>query len=160
MVKTLRRWRTAAFLATLACAAITGSSGIPVSADPTTMVLTGRGHTGYGPHAFVMNGSSVTGLYPGTVRNVGLRLVNPYGFDLRVETVRGLVVASSRRGCRPIAANLVARSYVGTLPVIVPAHGEKKAGSIPIHMPTKASAACEKTTFTIRLIGSATKARR
>src|SRR3954464_8067138 len=81
MVKTLRRWRTAAFLATLACAAITGSSGIPVSADPTAMVLTGRGHTGYGPHAFVINGSSVTGLYPGAVRNVGLRLVNPYGFD-------------------------------------------------------------------------------
>jgi hypothetical protein len=133
----------------------------PHESDANEMVVASRQNShGYPPVKFTVLGSHVKGLYPGLVKDMTVTLYNPYDFDLNVRSLRGDVVSSSRRTCRTSTANLVAHSHKGPLPLIIPAHSRKKAGIIPIFMPGSASRNCQKTTFTVRLTGTATKASR
>lgn len=118
--------------------------------------------SGYGtrPFAITVQGKPVKRLYPGAVRNLHLHLQNPYPFELKIRSLRGEVVSSSRRRCRPGSQTIAALPYVGELPLTVPARGRKTVGHIPVTMAPNAPAACQDLTFTVQLTGTATKASR
>jgi hypothetical protein len=158
----MHRWQTVvAGAATFASLAAVGFGVVPDANDIEGMVVVSRETAaGYGQVAFTLQARPVTGLYPGRARNLQLTLRNPYDVDLEVRSVRGELVASSRRECVPNAQNLVVRPYVGALPVVIPARKGRELGTVPIIMPTGATEKCARTTFTIRLSGTATRAKR
>lgn len=126
------------------------------------IVAASTGDAGYGsrPFAIIVHGKPVKGLYPGAVRDFALDLQNPYPFELKIQSLRGEVISSSRRRCRPGAGTIAALPYVGKLPLTVPARSRKAVGRIPVTMATNAPAACQNLTFTVQLTGTATKASR
>jgi hypothetical protein len=79
---------------------------------------------------------------------------------MSVKSLRGEVVSSSKRKCQAVPANLIARSYTGKLPLLIPPRSKIDAKSIPLYMPPGASQTCSGATFTIQLRGTATKAYR
>jgi hypothetical protein len=157
-------WRTSlAASVSLVCLAYAAASATTGDADPEIVTITAsvnsRGHDAT-PFTIAVAGKALGKMYPGLTRDMALTLKNPYGFALKVTSLRGEVTASSKRKCRPTPANLVAKPYVGSLPLVVPARGEKRAGVIPLSMPWGASQDCQQAKFTIRLVGTATKADR
>jgi hypothetical protein len=129
-------------------------------ADDTIALVGNRGQaTGYGPLPFTLKGKSVDKLYPGATRNIALVLTNPYSYPLKVTALNGDVVSSSRKRCKPVSANIRVRSFTGRLPVVVPPFSKASVNSIPVSMPSGASADCADTTFTLRLSGTATRTR-
>ena len=101
------------------------------------------------------------GLHPGAVKAIKLKIVNPYGFALRVHHLGGEVTGTSRRQCAANGTNLRVREYTGRLPSY--GAGRSRAvltGSLPITMPRQASPKCADTRFTIVLSGTGTKATR
>ena len=162
----MHRWKIVVGAAgTLAALTLAASAGIPDASASETMMITGahretRGYDDHRPFDIAMRGKAPKGLYPGVVRDMKLTLRNPYDFALSVKTLRGEVVATSKRRCKTGPANLVARGYAGPLPIVIPPRGKVDAKSIPLHMPPGASQACAGAIFTIRLSGTATKAYR
>ena len=124
-------------------------------------MLTSRGSASGYPSSgvFTVRGQSVRGLYPGVVRNMTLTLSNPYNFDLQVTTLRGKVSSSSRRKCRPSRSTVSAKTYSGELPLVLRARSKRTVGSIPITMAHASPTTCSSTTFTVLLLGYATKVR-
>jgi hypothetical protein len=164
MGASVKRWRSIIGGLAIGGMAIAGPSNVPWGSDTDELTLTAISGSAHGhdhqPFSFTIEGKSVHGLYPGAVRNIELTLSNPYNVRIKVLTLRGEIVGSSKRACRPGVSTLAVRPYTGTLPLTIPAHTRKKAGSVPIFMPRNASASCEKTTFTVRLLGTATKVNR
>ncbi|WP_433721929.1 hypothetical protein ACQP2Y_42220 [Actinoplanes sp. CA-051413] len=162
----MHRWKIAVGTAgTLAAFTLAASAGVRDASESESMVITAahgdmRGYDNQQPFGIAMGGKAPKGLYPGVVREMKLTLRNPYDFALSVKSLRGEVVASSKRKCKPVAANLVPRSYTGKLPIVIPPRGRLDAKSIPLYMPPAASQACSGAVFTIRLSGTATKAYR
>lgn len=157
----MARWGAAgAAIATAAGLAIAGGSTAQQAPPAGEMTLTSAHRATPAHVAFTVIGEPVKGIYPGVTKDIRLTLSNPYGFDLRIQALRGEVVSSSKRACRPGRATLLARKYTGPLPVTVPAQSRRSVGSIPVFMPADASINCRKTTFTILLVGTATKAGR
>jgi hypothetical protein len=162
----MHRWKiTVGTVGMLAAFTLAASAGVQDASASETMVITGarhdlRSYDDRQPFGIAMGGKAPKGLYPGVVREMKLTLRNPYDFALNVKSLRGEIVASSRRKCKPVAANLVARGYAGKLPIVIPPRGKVDAKSIPLYMPPGASQACAGATFTIRLSGTATKAYR
>ncbi|MEV4538779.1 hypothetical protein AB0J82_33900 [Asanoa sp. NPDC049518] len=113
--------------------------------------------TGDEAHTFVIDGTTVSGLHPGSERSGKLRVRNPYTFDLRVTSLRADVVDSSSPICPPHSGNLAAGPHQGWLPLTVRARQSRDAGSIPIRMPASVTNECSAVTFTIRITGVATK---
>jgi hypothetical protein len=152
------RWRTT--VAALAILAGGHVAGGPDASDPGTQMiqLTGNGESGR--YGFLIEGKPARGLYPGGVKDIAITLRNTYPFALKVVSLRGRIVSSSSRRCRVGSATLVVRPHVGALPLVVPAHSRRTAGTIPVFMPANASPACQGTTFTVHIVGSATKDRR
>jgi hypothetical protein len=162
----VQRWKIAVgAVGMLAAFTLAASAGARDASASESMVITEahgnpRGYDNQQPFGIAMGGKAPKGLYPGVVREMQLTLRNPYDFALNVKTLRGEVVASSKRKCKPVAANLVTRSYAGKLPIVVPPRSRVHAKSIPLYMPLGASQACSGAVFTIRLTGTATKAYR
>ncbi len=160
----MRRMRTAA-------AALAGLAGLlaafgparPQSAEePTLFLVSGNDRHSYPSHVqFTVEGASVRGLYPGAVKEMKLRIANPYSFALQIRSLSGKVSATSRRGCSVSSANLRVQGYTGRLPVTVPARSRTVLdGWLPITMPRQATARCADTRFTVILSGTGTKATR
>jgi hypothetical protein len=156
------RWQIVAAAATsIAASALLGSAA-PAN-SPNDMVLTswrGAATESRANYQFEIKASSVKGLHPGSRAHVALRIENPYPFDLRVFSLKGELVGTSRRGCRPTGTNLEVRPYRGTLPLAVRGRREVSAGYLDLHMPNTVVDACQRTTFTIRISGLAAKASR
>lgn len=110
--------------------------------------------------SFEVSGSAVKDLHPGAVRRTRVTVVNPYPFPIKVQQVEALVADSSKRRCRPIAANLRIGPYLGSLPLVVPAHGREAAGEFEVTMPNTVADACQKTTFRLAFTAKAGKAAR
>jgi hypothetical protein len=128
--------------------------------EPTLLLVAGDGHR-RSEVRFTVAGTSVRGLYPGAVKQIRLRIVNPYGFALRIQSLSGKVTATSRRTCAATGANLQIRPYTGRLPLTVPARARTEFdGALPVTMPSTATAGCASTRFTIVLLGTGTKASR
>jgi hypothetical protein len=135
----------------------------PPSVDEPTVYLVSRNdHRGYHQQVqFTVEGTSVRGLYPGAVKEIKLKISNPYSFALRIHALSGKVTATSRRGCAVSAANLRIMDYTGRLPVTVPARSRTVlTGAMPVTMPREATAKCADTRFTIMLSGTGAKAPR
>jgi hypothetical protein len=154
-------------LRTAAAAGLVGLLGAfgpvqPQSADePTLYLVSFDGRHNYTQMQFAVEGSSVQGLYPGAVKEIKLKISNPYSFALRIHTLSGKVIATSRRGCAVSKANLRVKEYIGRLPVTVPARSRTVlTGALPITMPREATANCADTRFTILLYGTGMKASR
>jgi hypothetical protein len=127
----------------------------------TIVTVANSGNSGAGNDAtFDLNATTVSGLYPGAVRALALSVRNPYQFDIQVTDLSAALTATSNPACAATAANLVARPYLGppTLPLTVPGGQVRAAGVIPLAMPNTVANACQNTTFTLRLAGTATKA--
>ena len=158
----MRTWHKSA-------AAVASAAGLLVAvtadhgqhpADGIIALAAHRDHTsGHAALPFTLNGRPVAGLYPGATRNLPLVLANPYSFTLRVTTLDGAVVSSSRKRCKPVRDNIRVRSYTGRLPVTVPPYGKVTVHALPVVMPPGASADCAATVFTLRLSGTATRIR-
>ena len=149
--------------AVVGIAVAAASAGPATSGDREMVVTSSRGAAaGYGdkPFAISVSGGSVKGLYPGVTKDMKLLLANPYPFALKVTDLRAVVTTSSRARCRPGPTTVVTRPYNGKLPLVLPARSRKDAGTIPIAMPPDAPQACQKTSFTIKLTGTAKKASR
>jgi hypothetical protein len=155
------RWRTTlAITASLAGLAYAAAPERPGSgaADMVAIVGYHGRRSGHDPQPFriAVAGKAPKGLHPGTTRDMAVSIENPYDFALRIEGLRGEVVETSKHKCKP--RNLLTKTYVGRLPLTVPARGHTRAGTIPLFMPWDASQACAGAVFTIRLSGNATKA--
>jgi hypothetical protein len=152
----VHRWRTTvAALAILAGGYVAGEPDAP---DPGAQPIQLTGSRDPGRYGFVIDGKPARGLYPGGVKDIAITLRNTYPFALKVVSLRGRIVSSSSRRCRVGSTTMVVRPHVGTLPMIVPAHSRRTAGAIPVFMPTDASPDCQGATFTVHIVGSATKA--
>ncbi|GGN17285.1 hypothetical protein FHR83_005005 [Actinoplanes campanulatus] len=108
-----------------------------------------------GIYVFSVNGTSMEGLHPGAVRRTRVTVTNPYPFRIAVRHVEARVAGSSRRHCKPTATNLAVGSYLGSLPLTVPAHGRKAAGKFEVRMPNTVADACQKATFRLTFTATA-----
>jgi hypothetical protein len=116
-----------------------------------TQQLTLTIHDGQAPGHFTVEGTPVKGLYPGAVRQIKLTVVNPERSALRIDRLRGRVVATSRRGC-PVSG-LRVDGYDGKLPARVQAHGRTTLpGRLVVTMPADTTPNCSGTKFTIELV--------
>ncbi|GAA2614329.1 hypothetical protein [Paractinoplanes durhamensis] len=112
--------------------------------------LTLIGHDGRGQRHFAVDGDAVKGPHPGAVRRIEVTVDNPERFVLRIDRLRGRVVATSSRGC-PVAG-LRVDGYDGKLPVRVAAHGRTTLpGRLVVTMPANTTPKCASTRFTIEL---------
>lgn len=150
----MHRWRRLAAAAAVILGATTLGSGGPAAEQD--LVLT----TTQGAYGFTISGSAVTGLYPGATRRIDLTFSNPYLTPLRVRSVAGKLISTSKRGCRSTSANLEVLGYAGRLPVTVLPRSRKSAGHLDVRMPNSVSDACQNATFTVQFSGEATKAGR
>ncbi len=158
----MTRWTTA--LATAATLGISlmaaGSTPAAATPDGTTIVLTGANH-GYGPMTFTIEGQDVRGLYPGKTKRLRLTIAHRKRFPLRILTLEGRLIATSRRGCPSTRSTLTVGAYRGPLPITVPPRTRTAvAGYLPITMARTASPRCSNTDFRIDLHGTAVKAGR
>ncbi|MGK5679139.1 hypothetical protein [Actinoplanes sp. URMC 104] len=124
------------------------SSGI---ADDEPMVMVGR-ERGDGSVEFAIEGRTVRGVYPGAVKQMRTTVVNPSRYPLRLKSLSGRVVASSKRACS--TGNLQVKAYSGKLPLTIAAYGRVTLpGTLPITMPMEAPTKCAGVRFTIALSG-------
>ncbi|MBM2622493.1 hypothetical protein JIG36_44030 [Actinoplanes sp. LDG1-06] len=157
----MKRWYSwagaaAAILSSALLAGIGPGSG-PTERD---IALSGWHGGSSGSYDFDIKATSVRGLYPGARKPIELTFVNPYPFALRVTSIEGRLVDASRRGCRPTSSNLIVGQFDGKLPLTLQAGSRTKVGRIPLRMPNTVADACQRTTFTIRIAGRATKVSR
>lgn len=160
---TVRRiWKALATAAGLVAVLAGVGSASGGTGEDGVFVLVGRDdRRGSADVGFVVNGTSVRGLYPGATKTITLRVRNPYPFKLTVDALGGKVVRASRRGCAPTAANVVVNAYRGKLPITVGPHSDAVLpGGLPIVMPSGASPKCSATSFDIALRGHGKKAAR
>jgi hypothetical protein len=158
----VKNWRSLIGTGAALCGVIAvGSSSQFDSRRPTDMLVVAS-NSGYTKHEihFTIEGRSVNGLYPGALKGIPVKIYNPYGFAVKLQSIQGRVTATSRRRCSASPASLVVKNYVGNLPVAVAAQGRTSIGWIPVTMPKNASAQCSGTVFSIALSGRATKASR
>jgi hypothetical protein len=151
-----------AWLGTLAAAvAFTGlvvAAGLMPRSGST--VLVGRSES-HGQVQFEVEGEPVGGLFPGGHKQIKLSVVNPFGYRLRLVSLTGRVVSTSRTGCPATSASIVVESYRGRLPVTLNARSRTKlAGSIPITMPKDATPRCSSTRFVLSFTGAGEKVSR
>jgi hypothetical protein len=160
----VHRWRTmlaAAVAATgLAAVAVSSAPSAPTDSSEGMVVAAATAATAKAnqPFGITVRGKMVKGLYPGAVKEMRLTLTNPYNFDLSVTELHGVVYASSKKTCKPGPATVMTQPYRGALPLVLPKHGKKAFGYLPVAMADNASMSCQKTYFKIRLVGTATKA--
>jgi hypothetical protein len=155
----MTRWTTALVTgATLGVSLLTaGSTPATATPDGTVIVLTG-GHQGYGPATFVIEGQGVRGLYPGKTKRLRLTITNPERFTLRIVSLDGHLVSTSRRGCPSTSSTLTVHTYRGPLPTTVRPHSRTVIpGFLPITMARTASPSCSNADFRIDLHGTAVK---
>ena len=160
----MRRLRTlAAAVAGLAgLLAAFGPARLPGADEPTLFLASGNDRHGYQPQVqFTIEGTSVRGLYPGAVKEIKLKITNPYSFALRIHSLSGKVISTSRRGCYVSPSNVRVLDYTGRLPATVQGRSRTAlTGFLPIMMPRQATPKCADTRFTILLSGTGTKATR
>ena len=157
----MRRWQIlAAAVVAIATSALAGGAVSGTRAPGQGIVLTGGHGDSQRGYQFDLKASSVRGLYPGATKHIDLTFVNSYAFALRVTSVKGELVGSSKRGCRAVSSNLKVAKYGGRLPLTIPARSRKSAGRLDIRMPNTVVNACQSATFTIRVTGIAIKATR
>jgi len=155
----MNRWRALATASTLVASALAAGAGSSAGAPAESLRLLSGNPSGYHqPATFTISGATVQGMYPSAVRPMPLTIVNPYPFDLVIGELRGRVVSTSNRRCRP--ANLVVRPYAGGLPLTAPARRRTAAGVLRLHMPPGADQACAGASFHILLTGTAKRAGR
>ncbi|WP_204294144.1 hypothetical protein [Actinoplanes campanulatus] len=87
-------------------------------------------------------------------------MTNPFPFAITVRSVEARVASTSKRRCRPVAANLRVGSYLGTLPLSVPGRGRRTAGEFEVTMPNTVVDTCKKATFRLAFTATATRAYR
>lgn len=109
---------------------------------------------------FIIEGSSVGGLYPGKTKEIQLYVANRHGFAFRLESLDAKVISTSRRQCVPTGTNIVVKRYAGKLPLTMRANERTKIGKLPVMMPKDASPKCSDTKFVISLSGTGSKAGR
>jgi hypothetical protein len=110
-------------------------------------------------NSFSITAPDVSGLYPGTARNLLLTVTNPFGFAISVTDLWGQLDRVSPRTCVPAPSNLMVQAHAGgALPLTVPPRSGRAAGWIPLYMPNTVAEACQRATFTISLHGTAKKA--
>jgi hypothetical protein len=136
------------------------SAGTPPAGRPELNITLTGSHESTGTHRFDIRASSVRGLYPGAKRQIDLAFANSNPFPLRVASIKGELTSSSKRGCRPVPTNLIVTPYGGRLPLTIPSQGRVNAGHLDVRMPNTVVEACQRATFTVRIIGYATKASR
>ena len=108
-------------------------------------------------HGFGLKGVAVTGLYPGKVQSMAVRITNPYGYSIKVKPLTATVAkATGKPGCIGGPANLMV-NRASSKSLVVKAH---KTVSAVLHvtMPGTVSNFCQGARFTISLRSSATKA--
>jgi hypothetical protein len=158
----VNRWLVSTMSAALVAIGALATAGLmprpEVSEENVVLAGNSGGHDNR--YSFDIKASSVRGLYPGATRPINLVFTNSYGFPLRLTSVTGELVSSSKRGCRPTASNLKVSPYRGGLPLTVPAKGRATAGHLDVRMPNSVVDACQRAEFTIRITGSATQATR
>lgn len=109
---------------------------------------------------FEVSGTSMKDLHPGAVRRTRVTIANPYPFPITVQKVKARVSDSSKWRCKPTPENLIIGSYLGGLPLVVPAHGRESAGEFEVRMPNTVADACQKTTFRLAFAAEATRVKR
>jgi hypothetical protein len=113
-----------------ALAALIGAAALLVC----SLTAFAAGEARPGPKRFTITGSA-TGLYPGGVGRLTLRVRNPYRRHLRVRSLRVRVLDASR-GCR--ASNLVVRRFGGFVDV-------RPRGTSTVHLVARLSARAPAT---------------
>ncbi|MEV6298266.1 hypothetical protein AB0M02_02545 [Actinoplanes sp. NPDC051861] len=94
------------------------------------------------------------------MRRTRLTVVNPYPFPISVGRLGARLVSTSDRACKPTATNLRVGSFLGELPITVPARGRKTPGELEVAMPNTAADACQRTTFHLAITATATRVKR
>ena len=153
------RWHmavTTAVLGSLAVTALLWLNGPGPTETTEAASFRGAG-SGRGRVTFTTSGTPVGGLYPGATRNIRLTLTNPYRYDVQVEKLDGTLTSTSSRLCLPNQTNLLVRRYTGRLPFVLRAEQTKTVETIPVYMPPSVDDGCQRTTFTVRIRGTATK---
>jgi hypothetical protein len=142
-----------------------GSGGPPngVTYRPSSGPPSGGAGDGGGEPADAglgLNTTAVSGLYPGASRPLQLTLTNPYAFAITVHHLGAILVATSVPDCAVSPVNLVVGDFSGQppLPLVLAAREQRSVGTVPLFMPNTVAESCQHATFTIRLLGSATKA--
>jgi hypothetical protein len=156
------RWRWMVAAVTSLAASLTLGSAAPSdmpSGDGLTLV-TWRSDRDRHPSPIRIRVSPTGKLYPGARRALGLSLANPNPFAIKVRTIRGRVVSTSKRGCTPGATNLMVLPYRGRLPLAVAAGSRRDAGQLEIFMPNSVVDACQGARFVIHIDADATRAGR
>jgi hypothetical protein len=106
-------------------------------------------------HSVTVTSVPVAGLYPGAARTLTVQVKSPYGWKIKVPSLKAKVAAAtSRAGCAGIPANLVL-SRTSRAITIMP----KKTGKIlvTVTMPRTVANACQGATFRISLTARAVK---
>jgi hypothetical protein len=136
--------------------------GVANRSEGIIMLVSSRSGEYVSPAAnqpFSITAKPIRRLYPGASRQTSLTVTNPYHFPLLITNLQGQVVGTSRRACKPIRSNVAIGRYAGRFPLTVPRFGARTIDSLHVSMPLDASPECAHTTFTIRLVGTATRAR-
>ena len=149
-----KRWRLA--VGFLLVSGLASPQSLPSEVTEMRAVADNRAQ-GY---TFVIDGQSVSGIYPGQTRYLKLTLANPFPFPLAVRELRGKVVRTSRTLCSPSEENLIVRAYAGRLPERIPPHSRKAISSLPVYMPRSATRDCASTVFIVHLTATAERAQR
>ncbi|WP_285471460.1 hypothetical protein [Actinoplanes sp. NBRC 101535] len=107
--------------------------------------------------SFDVSSTPVVDLHPGAAKRTRLTFANPYPFSISVRSVGAAVASTSKRSCKPAAANLRIGQYLGSLPLNVPARGRRSAGELEVTMPNSVADACQRTTFQLKITASAVR---
>ena len=157
------KWRLLATAAALLLAGAVLTGEAPAVPPPgEAIALTGwQGH-GYPsrPPTFTIRVAPTGLLYPGTTRSLSLTITNPHPYAIRVRTITGRPVSTSKPGCRPVTSNLEVRPYRGRLPLVVDALSRRDAGQLEIHMPNSVVDACQRAHFVIHIDSEAVQVNR
>ena len=107
-------------------------------------------------HGFGLKGVAVTGLYPGKVKSMTVRITNPYTFSIRVKPLTAAVAKTTGKlGCVRAPSNL-AVSRASSKTVVIKPHKTVNA-LLRVTMPRTVVNACQGARFSISLRSSATK---
>lgn len=149
-------------LALVACGAFAGiRSGIGERGPAATAVLgasltasnTLNGNANSSdPKSFSISGS-VSGLYPGSTKNLPVLISNQNNQDIRVTSIHINVTGSDKDGCA--SNNLATSDYSG--PGFVVSKNSSQTINLPVSMIHDASNACQGATFTLQYSGTAVK---
>lgn len=162
-IDTVPRTSTSIVAVATACITLSGIAvGVANRNEGIIMLVSSRSGEYVSPAAnqpLSITAKPIRRLYPGTSRRTSLTVTNPYHFPVQITNLQGEVVGTSRRACKPTSSNVVVGRYTGRLPLTVPRFGARSIDSLRVSMPLDASPECAHTTFTIRLVGTATRAR-